>query len=247
MIPRARKATFQQIRHMARMSEIWNGAICLHRRRGSLVIRGSQYLQMMDWLADRKHPERAGAFGVDCNDRAQVRALAMGLAGFTHASMTVYDRDQGVCGVAEMTSPRARVRSWRQLQGETVAILYPAVCPVVRALAMGSMLAIGQLGHRYPYRELVLHSSRIGKWLRKALGGARFAALFDHTDADVCARTVATALVNAENDSMRTTGEPAEHSGFVDRLEALAPGALTPAMLACFPAEAPIVMVFAIV
>ena len=176
-----RQVSHKMMCHVAGV-EIPEGCMVSHVTTGGVwrVIQLAQAPQLLDWYNDPKH-------GLEPLKWRE----AWHMARFTHTSCLTRN------GVAEMTHPEARVRTWGELVGSELRIMRPRVSPIALQWTAENMRLVARSHAPYPKRELVASWWRAGKWLRKWLGTEKFDKYFTDKDQNVCSGMYVDCLLNA--------------------------------------------------
>ena len=189
-----RKVSHSMMHHVAGV-EIPEGCMVSHVTTGGVwrVIQLAQTPQLLDWFNDPKRetekPALKGSpylFGKKLHWRE-----AWQMARFSHTSCLTRN------GVAEMTHPEARVRTWVELVGSELRIMRPKVSSIALQKTAENMRLVASSHAQYPKKELVASWWRAGKWLRKWLGTEKFDKYFTDKDQNVCSGTYVDCLINA--------------------------------------------------
>jgi len=175
-----RQVPYLQMPHVMAEENLRQGFMVSHQTSGGIwrSIQLCQTPQLLDWFNDPKH-------GLD---RLTWRE-AWRMARFTHTSSLK------TTGVAEMTHPKSRFRTWEDLVGSTIYISEPKVSVQALEYIDAEMTMLAQRGEPYPKKELIASWWRVGKWLRKWLGNKKFDKYFTDKDQNVCSGSYAERVI----------------------------------------------------
>lgn len=178
---KTRRVSYAMMAHVVGI-EIPEGCMVAHVTSGGIwrAIQLAQTPQLLDWYND---PSR------DLPELTWRKAWDM--AKYTHTSCL------GRAGVAEMTNPEARVRTWPELVGSELYVLRPRVSSIALQKTAENMMLVARAHAPYPKKELLASWWRAGKWLRKWLGHEKFDKIFTDADHNVCSGTYAQCLIAA--------------------------------------------------